>query len=106
MITKWRVLAILVPVIVFAKIDRNYVNRVIGLPGERVEIKEGLVYVNGVKMDEPYLQQGVGTQPEGDYLVPNGHFLTLGDNRSKARSHDSRTIGFVSLAEIKGKVKL
>ncbi len=91
-------------IIVFAKFDRNYVNRVIGLPGEHMQVKGGLIYVNGVKLDEPYLQQGVSTQPEGDYLVPDGHFFTLGDNRGKATPHDSRTIGFVSLDEIKGKV--
>jgi len=93
-------------IIVFAKFDLNYVNRVIGLPGEHMEVKGGLVYVNGVKLDEPYLQQGASTQPEGDYLVPDGHFFTLGDNRGKASPHDSQTIGFVTLDEIKGKVKL
>lgn len=92
-------------IIVFAKSDQNYIRRVIGLPGEHIEIKAGLVYVNGVKLDEPYLQQGVDTQPEGDYSVPDGHVFILCDNRNKA-SHDSRTIGFISLDEIVGKVKL
>ncbi len=93
-------------IIVFVKFNQNYISRVIGLPGGRIQMKEGHVYVNGARLDEAYLSQGINTQPEGEYLVPPGHIFVLSDNRDMAAACDSRTIGFISFNEIKGKVKL
>lgn len=66
-----------------------YVKRVIGLPGETVEIVEGKVYINGstTPLEEDYLKE-VPTGSYGPYEVPEGHYFMLGDNRNV--SADSR----------------
>ncbi len=70
-----------------------YVKRVIGLPGDVVSISRGIVYINGSKMDEPY----VAHREEGDLppvKIPDGHIFVMGDNRSN--SVDSRRHGPIS----------
>ena len=65
----------------------DYLKRIIGLPGETVEIISGKVYINGELLDEPYLSE----EPTGDfgpYQVPEDSYFMLGDNR--AVSKDSR----------------
>jgi len=79
------------------------VKRVIGLPGETVEIRQGKVYVNGQHLDEPYLQQApYGNMPARQ--VPVGSVFVLGDNRNN--SNDSRYFGVVPLDDIVGKAWL
>lgn len=85
---------------------KSYIKRVIGLPGEHVEIKDGCVYVNGEKLDESYLQDGViTTDLEGaftDIIVPDGYLFLMGDNRS--HSTDSRRFGCIPINKIESKV--
>jgi signal peptidase I len=79
------------------------VKRVIALPGETVEIRQGKVYVNGQHLDEPYL----GQTPYGNMnarQVPAGSIFVLGDNRNN--SNDSRAFGMVPLDDILGKAWL
>ena len=78
----------------------DYVKRIIGLPGETIEIRSGEVYVNGTLLDEPF---DTAKTEVGVYAVPAGHFFVLGDNR--ARSSDSRDFGYVNGDDIKGKVR-
>jgi signal peptidase I len=68
--------------------NKDYVKRVIGLPGDVVELNEGQLYVNGEKVDEPYLDSEVDPRPFGPARVPDGMLFVLGDNR--AHSGDSR----------------
>jgi len=68
--------------------NKDYVKRVIGLPGDVVELNDGQLYVNGEKVDEPYLNTEVDTRPFGPVTVPDGMLFVLGDNR--AHSGDSR----------------
>ncbi len=82
--------------------SQSYIKRVIGLPGDTVEIDDGTVYVNGHKLDEPYVPEEyrdhVGLQKES---VPPGKYFVLGDHRSS--SNDSRVWGFVDRKAIYGK---
>lgn len=85
----------------FAWFDRLLVKRVIGLPGDLIEIKDNKVSLNGAVLDEPYIK---GTQTPGAFsgLVPEGHVFVLGDNRGV--SLDSRQLGPIAIKEIKGKL--
>lgn len=86
----------------------SYIKRVIALPGDHVEIKEGGVYINGQKQEEKYLQPGVITDSLGgqltDFTVPEGYVFAMGDNRSQ--STDCRRFGCIPLDKIEGKVKI
>ncbi len=79
------------------------IKRVIGLPGEKVEIYDGTVYIDGRPLDEPYLTQKTpGSMPA--VVVPPLHVFVLGDNR--AASNDSRAFGPVPITNIVGKAWL
>ncbi len=85
----------------------EYIKRIIGLPGDRVKVMGGKVYVNGEKLDQYFLPEDLVTQPgayslEGvEKLVPMGYYLCFGDNRSHSR--DGREFGPVSRDSIIGK---
>lgn len=64
-----------------------YVKRIIGLPGETVEIKNGFVYIDGEPIEEPYLKEEMFGE-YGPYIVPEDSYFMLGDNRNS--SADSR----------------
>jgi signal peptidase I len=83
--------------------DEMLIKRVIGLPGDQVEIRDGRVYVNGQPLDEPYLNQ----ETRGNLaprVVPPLHVFVMGDNRRA--SNDSRSFGPVHLDNIVGKAWL
>ena len=84
----------------------SYIKRVIALPGEHVEIKNGKVYINGEEFDEPYLQEGVVTDVTGigfsDFIVPENTVFAMGDNRT--HSTDCRIFGCIPLEKIESTV--
>lgn len=85
----------------------SYIKRVIGLPGEYVEIKDGKVFINGELLIEDYLTEGLYTNEGGEYtdiIVPQDCIFVMGDNRSA--SMDSRSFGCVPISKIEGKVLL
>ena len=88
--------------------DTKYlIKRVIGLPGEKVEIKDNKVYINDELLEEEYLQNELvyddfTLQEIGYETIPENMYFVLGDNREN--SMDSREIGLVSQEQIQGKV--
>ena len=87
--------------------DEEYIKRIIGLPGERIMIKDSKVFINGQLLEEPYIAETLNTgsgifSTEGkEVVVPENSFYVLGDNRPA--SSDSRTWGFVQKQKISGK---
>lgn len=79
------------------------VKRVIGVAGDKVEIKEGFVFLNGKKLNEPYIAKDVITNPAvfNSVTVKPGEVFCLGDNRNY--SSDSRSFGCVQEKQITGK---
>jgi signal peptidase I len=81
---------------------KSYIKRVIGLPGNRVQIINGYVYINGKKMAENYVPQRYrGDGDWGPKIVPPHQYFVLGDDR--VASNDSRAWGFVPRSYIYGK---
>lgn len=84
----------------------SYIKRVIALPGEHVQIKDGKVYINGEELKEDYLEKSVVTEAENgaytDIIVPDNCVFAMGDNRK--HSSDSRRFGCIPLERIESKV--
>ena len=80
---------------------KKYIKRIIGLPGELVEITDGTVYINSIKLIEPYIPQGVLTQPNLKRQLRDDDYFLLGDNRYN--SSDSRVWGICPKRDLIGK---
>lgn len=80
----------------------NYIKRVIGLPGDELDIRDGYIYINGEKQNEPYIKGLTHKQSfEFPVVVPENKVFVLGDNREYSK--DSRQLGFIDIERIKGK---
>jgi signal peptidase I len=88
--------------------SKDFIKRVIALPGERLLIRSGVVYINGHRLIEPYLPEAwtvfydwpTNGSPDGVVIPPNQYFV-MGDNRN--RSQDSRTFGPIGRDRIDGR---
>ncbi|BBH20896.1 signal peptidase I [Paenibacillus baekrokdamisoli] len=102
---------------------RDFIKRVIGVPGDKVKYEGDNLYINGKKVDEPYLKQSIAEAkangqifnnngPDKDFpnenfktdIVPAGSILAFGDNRRDSK--DSRMIGFVPMSRIVGRADI
>ena len=84
-----------------------FIKRVIGLPGDVVEVKDGAVYVNGTRLAEPYVyddQPTTATDEPAQWVVPAGELFVMGDHR--AASADSRAFGPISRDQVIGRAWL
>ncbi|MGJ7922410.1 signal peptidase I [Neobacillus sp. LXY-4] len=105
-------------IIVFhAPEGKDYIKRVIGLPGDEIEYKDDILYVNGKAYEEPYLEEykkavidGPLTEPFtleekiGKKKVPEGQLFVMGDNRRYSK--DSRHIGTIPMEKVLGNTKI
>ncbi|WP_243648694.1 signal peptidase I [Hazenella coriacea] len=82
----------------------DFIKRVIGLPGDKIMIKNGKVYRNGVLLKESYLNEQMDDDQWFYQLVPTGEIFVMGDNRN--HSSDSRVIGTIPISQIVGRADL
>lgn len=83
--------------------QKRYVKRLIGLPGDTLEIKDGALYRNGETIDEPYLKEPM-TYTFGPVTVPAEHYFFLGDNRNISYDAHLWATPFVAKDKLIGKV--
>lgn len=90
--------------------DRDFIKRIIAVEGDVIEARNRVVLVNGIRLNEPYIQHTDGSPKAGDieprdnfgpYLIPKNKYFVMGDNRDQ--SYDSRYWGYVDMKDIKGK---
>ncbi|WP_077621982.1 signal peptidase I [Sediminibacillus massiliensis] len=106
-------------VVFHATAQKDYIKRVIGVPGDHVEVQDDTLYINGESVEEPFIndrkQMMEGNQdftfdfsleelPGGYQEIPPEHVLVLGDNRGN--STDSRLLGLISYDQLVGEVQL
>ena len=86
--------------------QKNLIKRIIGLPGDTVEIKNGDVYINGELLQEEYVaEQGLSGEMEA-VTVPEGRLFVMGDNRRVSQDSRSPEVGTIEMDSIVGKVVL
>ncbi|MDR1953557.1 MAG: signal peptidase I [Clostridiales Family XIII bacterium] len=75
---------------------KNLIKRVIGIAGDTIAMRDGFVYVNNVKSDEPYTRDGYTSGDMKEVTVPEGKLFVMGDNRQHSMDSRDPKIGFVS----------
>lgn len=94
-------------IVIIQQTNKNYVKRIIGLPGEIVEIKNNALYINGVELEESFLGETAlnKTGTYGPITLEDDNYFVMGDNR--AISKDSRNgLGYINRDEIIGKSEI
>lgn len=93
--------------------DKEYIKRVIGMPGDTIEVKQGVLYINGKQVEQPFINTETLAKQTvfiddftlqsltGELKVPDGKYFVMGDNRGVSK--DSRMIGFIERSAIDGK---
>ncbi|EGO63123.1 signal peptidase I [Acetonema longum] len=82
--------------------SRDFIKRVIGVAGDKIEIRDGQVFLNGQLQNENYILE----RTRGSYplvTIPQGHIFVMGDNRNNSEDSRFRDVGFVPLDLVKGK---
>ncbi|RMG71896.1 MAG: signal peptidase I [Chloroflexi bacterium] len=87
---------------------QDYIKRVIGLPGETVEIRDTHVYINGEQLIEPYINEPCDPYhcPDRSWMLGDDEYFVMGDNRNHSSDSRSDTVGLISRQYIVGEVLL
>ncbi|GHU62194.1 signal peptidase I [Clostridia bacterium] len=85
-------------------VSKNLIKRVIGLPGDTIEIKDGAVYRNGERLAEPYTKDGVTLSMMAPITIPGASYFVMGDNREVSLDSRSSMVGCIAEDAIVGKV--
>ncbi|MCI5721466.1 MAG: signal peptidase I [Firmicutes bacterium] len=85
--------------------EKLLIKRVIGLPGENVQVTDGKVYIDGIEIEEDYIKDGT-TNGEVDVTVPEDEYFCMGDNRLVSIDSRDESVGCVPAHELLGKVVL
>lgn len=86
-----------------SKTNKRLVKRIIGVPGDKIDIRNGKVYINGKMLNEPYIKgETVCRELQLPLTVPPEKYFVLGDNREVSK--DSRNFGLIDSSQIEGKV--
>jgi signal peptidase I len=80
----------------------NFIKRVIGLGGERISINDGAVYIDGKKLDEPYIPERINDDM-AEVTIPEGSVFLMGDNRNDSTDSRSQTVGPIPLSQVEGR---
>lgn len=91
-------------IVIIQQTDKNYVKRLIGMPGETIEMKDHVLYINNEPFNKTFIDEynTLLTGDFGPYDIPENHYFVIGDNR--AISKDSRNgLGFINRSEIIGR---
>jgi signal peptidase I len=84
---------------------RDFIKRIIGLPGDTVMVSAAGTFVNGQRLDEPYVLDAA-YEPFGPVTVPEGTVFAMGDNRNNSMDSRHPSVGFVPIDRLRGKAVL
>lgn len=84
--------------------NKRLIKRIIGVPGDTIEIKDGIVYRNGEALDEPYINGDYTSGNIEPTAIPEGKLFVMGDNRPNSMDSRSSQIGLISMDSVVGNV--
>lgn len=85
--------------------DATYIKRVIGMPGDIIEVLKGKVYANGIELDDSFVSGSMNRTGDGIYKVPEGHYFFMGDNRNNSKDSRFWEEQYVPLENIQARAK-
>lgn len=85
------------------ELNERLVKRLIGLPGDKIDIKDGIVYINGKKYNEPYVVNHDDYTSFETFIVPSGEYFFLGDNRPNSQDSRYWDYSYIKAKKIEGK---